>query len=62
MRTTASTTTLRPAANAHAQARAARHHIVAPSLRVADAAAASVFSAARARGPIAVTSSPRSPS
>ncbi|MET0452899.1 MAG: ROK family protein [Mycobacterium sp.] len=31
----------------------ARHHIVAPSLRVADAAASSVFSAARLRGPIA---------
>jgi predicted NBD/HSP70 family sugar kinase len=31
----------------------ARHHIVAPSLRVADAAAASVFGAARQRGPIA---------
>jgi predicted NBD/HSP70 family sugar kinase len=31
----------------------ARHHIVAPSLRVAEAAAASVFSAARLRGPIA---------
>ena len=31
----------------------ARHHIVAPSLRVADAAAASVFGAARLRGPIA---------
>jgi len=31
----------------------ARHHIVAPSLRVADAAAGSVFSAARLRGPIA---------
>jgi predicted NBD/HSP70 family sugar kinase len=31
----------------------ARHHIVAPSLRVADAAAAAVFSAARMRGPIA---------
>ncbi|WP_431306149.1 ROK family protein [Mycobacterium hubeiense] len=30
-----------------------RHHIVAPSLRVADAAAASVFGAARMRGPIA---------
>jgi predicted NBD/HSP70 family sugar kinase len=30
-----------------------RHHIVAPSLRVADAAAASVFGAARLRGPIA---------
>ncbi|MGE2727429.1 ROK family protein [Mycolicibacterium pulveris] len=31
----------------------ARHLIVAPSLKVADAAAASVFSAARMRGPIA---------
>jgi predicted NBD/HSP70 family sugar kinase len=31
----------------------ARHHIVAPSLRVADSAAASVFGAARLRGPIA---------
>ncbi|MUL66519.1 hypothetical protein BOO86_18740 [Mycobacterium sp. CBMA 234] len=31
----------------------ARHHIVAPSLRVADAAAGSVFGAARLRGPIA---------
>ncbi|MGV0793918.1 ROK family protein [Mycolicibacterium sp. XJ1819] len=31
----------------------ARHHVVAPSLRVADAAAASVFGAARSRGPIA---------
>jgi predicted NBD/HSP70 family sugar kinase len=30
-----------------------RHRIVAPSLRVADAAAASVFGAARLRGPIA---------
>lgn len=30
-----------------------RHHIVAPSLCVADAAAASVFKAARSRGPIA---------
>ncbi len=30
-----------------------RHHIVAPSLRLADAAAASVFAAARTRGPIA---------
>ena len=30
-----------------------RHHIVAPSLCVADAAAASVFNAARSRGPIA---------
>lgn len=31
----------------------ARHHIIAPSLRLADAAAASVFAAARTRGPIA---------
>jgi predicted NBD/HSP70 family sugar kinase len=31
----------------------ARHHVVAPSLKVADAAAASVFGAARLRGPIA---------
>ncbi|MCW2514989.1 MAG: hypothetical protein JWR11_4031 [Mycobacterium sp.] len=39
---------------AHAKrALLARHHIVAPSLRVAEAAAASVFGAARLRGPIA---------
>ncbi|MGV0713870.1 ROK family protein [Mycolicibacterium sp. XJ662] len=31
----------------------ARHHIVAPALKLPDAAAASVFSAARRRGPIA---------
>jgi len=31
----------------------ARHRVVAPSLKVADAAAASVFGAARLRGPIA---------
>jgi len=31
----------------------ARHRVVAPSLKVAEAAAASVFSAARLRGPIA---------
>lgn len=43
-----------PVAPAHAKrALLARHHIVAPSLRVAEAAAASVFSAARLRGPIA---------
>jgi predicted NBD/HSP70 family sugar kinase len=55
MRTTATTTTLRqPASVAHAKrALLARHHVVAPSLRVADAAAASVFGAARQRGPIA---------
>ena len=40
--------------SAHAKrALLARHHIVAPSLRVAEAAAASVFGAARLRGPIA---------
>jgi predicted NBD/HSP70 family sugar kinase len=57
------TTTLRPAPTAarlrHAPATVpgrallSRHHIVAPSLGVADAAAASVFDAARSRGPIA---------
>jgi predicted NBD/HSP70 family sugar kinase len=49
------TTTLRkPSSTAHTKrALLARHHIVAPSLRVADAAAASVFGAARQRGPIA---------
>ena len=31
----------------------ARHHVVAPSLKVAEAAAGSVFGAARLRGPIA---------
>ena len=41
-----------PAAHAK-RALLARHHIVAPSLKVADAAAASVFGAARGRGPIA---------
>ncbi|MGE2689356.1 ROK family protein [Mycolicibacterium pulveris] len=41
---------VRPAPN---RALLARHLIVAPSLKVADAAAASVFSAARMRGPIA---------
>lgn len=30
-----------------------RHHVVAPSLRIPDAAAASVFAAARMRGPVA---------
>ena len=39
---------------AHAKrALLARHHIVAPALRVADAAAGSVFGAARLRGPVA---------
>ncbi|MUL76697.1 ROK family transcriptional regulator [Mycolicibacterium sp. CBMA 226] len=47
---------VRPAVQSNAHAKRtllARHHIVAPSLRVADAAAGSVFSAARLRGPIA---------
>ncbi|CAM5733603.1 ROK family transcriptional regulator [Mycolicibacterium aubagnense] len=47
---------VRPAVHSNAHAKRtllARHHIVAPSLRVADAAAGSVFSAARLRGPIA---------
>jgi predicted NBD/HSP70 family sugar kinase len=49
------TATLRPAPSAAHTKRAllSRHHIVAPSLCVADGAAASVFGAARARGPIA---------
>ena len=55
------TTTIAPVVPATRQAPAthakrallARHHIVAPSLRVADAAAAAVFGAARVRGPIA---------
>ena len=43
-----------PAAATHTKrALLSRHHIVAPSLCVADAAAASVFNAARSRGPIA---------
>lgn len=42
---------LAPAASRYPQSRLL--HIVAPSLKVPDAAAASVFSAARARGPIA---------
>jgi predicted NBD/HSP70 family sugar kinase len=51
---TATSTLRQPVSIAHAkQALLARHHIVAPSLRVADAAAASVFGAARQRGPIA---------
>jgi len=51
----APTATLRqPAGIEHAKrALLARHHVVAPSLKVADAAAASVFGAARLRGPIA---------
>lgn len=57
MRTSATTTlaakpALRRAAHAK-RALLARHHIVAPSLKVPDAAAASVFGAVRLRGPIA---------
>jgi predicted NBD/HSP70 family sugar kinase len=48
------TTPARQAPASHVKrALLARHHIVAPSLRVAEAAAASVFGAARMRGPIA---------
>ncbi len=49
------TTTIRQTQTAAHTKRAllSRHHIVAPSLCVADAAAASVFNAARSRGPIA---------
>ena len=48
------TTALRQAPTAHIKrVLLSRHHIVAPSLCVADAAAASVFGAARSRGPIA---------
>ncbi|MGK2853378.1 MAG: ROK family protein [Microbacteriaceae bacterium] len=48
------TTTVRSTPSAHVnRALQTRHHIVAPSLKVADAAAASVFGAARQRGPIA---------
>jgi predicted NBD/HSP70 family sugar kinase len=55
VRTASATTALRPTASAAHAKRAllARHSIVAPSLRVADGAAASVFGAARLRGPIA---------
>ena len=54
MSTTAIRTTPTAISTAHAKrALLARHHIVAPSLRVAEAAAASVFGAARLRGPIA---------
>jgi predicted NBD/HSP70 family sugar kinase len=52
--TASPSTAVRHTPTAHAKrALLARHHIVAPSLRVADAAAASVFGAARLRGPIA---------
>jgi predicted NBD/HSP70 family sugar kinase len=52
--TASPTATVRQTPTAHAKrALLARHHIVAPSLRVAEVAAASVFGAARLRGPIA---------
>ena len=51
---TATTTLHTPASAAHTKrALLSRHHVVAPSLRVAEAAAGSVFGAARLRGPIA---------
>jgi predicted NBD/HSP70 family sugar kinase len=58
---TSSTTALRPPATSNKGVRSGhanrpllvRPHVVAPSLKVADAAAASVFGAARLRGPIA---------
>ena len=51
---TATTTLHKPTSAAHTKrALLARHHVVAPSLRVAEAAAGSVFGAARLRGPIA---------
>ncbi|MFC7673490.1 ROK family protein [Mycolicibacterium sp. GCM10028919] len=50
---TASAGSRQTAASHAKRALLARHHIVAPSLRVADAAAAAVFGAARVRGPIA---------
>jgi len=59
VRSSSTTTALRqPAASAVSAAHTkrallARPHVVAPSLKVADAAAASVFGAARLRGPIA---------
>ncbi|BBZ26554.1 hypothetical protein MMAD_08490 [Mycolicibacterium madagascariense] len=52
IRETPTTPTALSAAHAK-RALMARQHIVAPSLRVAEAAAASVFGAARLRGPIA---------
>ena len=42
-----------PKARTSAQVLRARHHIVAPSLRIGDGPAAAVFAAARRRGPIA---------
>jgi predicted NBD/HSP70 family sugar kinase len=52
VRTTATALRKTPAAHVK-RALLSRHHIVAPSLCVADAAAAAVFGAARMRGPIA---------
>lgn len=58
MSTSTAATDIRKAPSAISSSRTkrallARHHIVAPSLRVAEAASASVFGAARLRGPIA---------
>jgi predicted NBD/HSP70 family sugar kinase len=54
MRTSTSTPALRQTQTVHTKrALLSRHHVVAPSLCVADAAGASVFGAVRARGPIA---------
>lgn len=43
----------RPAAHARAHPIRTHHHVVAPSLRMPDAAAGSVFAAIRQRGPVA---------
>ncbi|PRC56282.1 hypothetical protein C6A85_39410, partial [Mycobacterium sp. ITM-2017-0098] len=47
------TTPTKPAPGGGRYPQALLHHIVAPSLRIPDAAAAAVFAAARQRGPIA---------
>jgi predicted NBD/HSP70 family sugar kinase len=47
------TSPAKPATAAGRHPQALLHHIVAPSLRIPDAAAAAVFAAARQRGPIA---------
>jgi hypothetical protein len=59
--TSASTAAAAPSVAHAKRALLARHHIVAPSLKVADAAAAAVFGAARQRGPIARDAIARSP-
>ena len=52
-RTPSATARRPPAAPPRTHPLRTRHHIVAPSLRIPDAAAASVFAAVRQRGPIA---------